>query len=87
MKKKSSHFVTIFYYVEDTVYIYSWKKNGKFFTHFGDALCKKYIFFIARGAQLHNRVNPRGMVVWNRNELFLNVVRNLSYLSPFIHVG
>ena len=44
MEKKSSYFVTIFYYVEDTVYIYSWKKNGKFFTHFGDALCKKYIF-------------------------------------------
>jgi len=29
--------VTIFYYVIDTVYIYSWKKIDKILTHFGDA--------------------------------------------------
>ena len=40
-KNKSSNLVTIVYYVLDTVYIYSLKKNDKFLTHFGDALCKK----------------------------------------------
>ena len=36
--------MTIFYYVISIVYIYSWKKFDKNFTHFGDALCKKEIF-------------------------------------------
>ena len=40
-KHKSSYLVTIFYYVIDTVYIYSWKKIDKILTHFGDALCKE----------------------------------------------
>ena len=40
-KHKSSYLVTIFYYVMDTVYIYSWKTIDKILTHFGDALCKK----------------------------------------------
>ena len=43
------------------MYIYSRKKIDKNFTHFGDALCNIYIFFItfiARGFQLDNRVNP-----------------------------
>ena len=37
------------------------KKIDKILTHFGDALCRKYIYlyFIARGVQLDNRVNPR----------------------------
>jgi len=29
--------VTIFYYVIDIVYMYSWKKIDKILTHFGDA--------------------------------------------------
>jgi len=29
--------VTIFYYVIDTMCIYSWKKIDKILTHFGDA--------------------------------------------------
>ena len=32
-KHKSSYFVTIFYYVIDTVYIYSWEKIDKILTH------------------------------------------------------
>ena len=39
---KSSFLVTIFYYIIDTVYIYSWKKIDKTSSHFGDALCKKF---------------------------------------------
>ena len=31
----------MFYYVIDTVYIYSWKKIDKILTYFGDALFKK----------------------------------------------
>ena len=40
-KKKIIKFVYHFYYVIDTMYIYSWKRNYKMLTHFGDALCKK----------------------------------------------
>ena len=40
-EKHKSCFVTIFYYVIDTVYIYSWNKIDKILTRFGDALCKK----------------------------------------------
>ena len=29
-------------------------------THFGDALCKKYISFITHGVQLDNKVSPPG---------------------------
>ena len=59
-KHKLSYLVTNFYYVLDTVYIYSWKKIDKILTHFGDTSCKKYICFIARGVQLDNRVNSPG---------------------------
>ena len=38
---KSTNLVTIFYYVMDTMYIYSWKEIDKILTHFGDVLCKK----------------------------------------------
>ena len=41
-KHKPSYLVATFYYVIDTVYIYSWKEIDKILTHFGDALiCKK----------------------------------------------
>jgi hypothetical protein len=40
IKTKSLNFVTIFYYVIDIVYIYSWKKNEKQMTYFSDPLCK-----------------------------------------------
>ena len=40
-----------FYYVIAIVSIYSIKNIGKILIHFGDALCKKYYFFIARGVQ------------------------------------
>jgi hypothetical protein len=33
------------------------KKNEKILTYFGDPLCKKYFFFIARGIQLDNGVD------------------------------
>ena len=36
-KNKSSDLIIVFYYVIDTMYIYSWKKFDKCFTHFGDA--------------------------------------------------
>ena len=42
------------------MYIYSWKTIDKNLTHFGDALCKRYIFFYFRGVQLDNRVNHLG---------------------------
>ena len=35
----------IYDYVIDTMYTYSWKKIVKILTHFGDALCKKYVYF------------------------------------------
>ena len=31
---------------------------NKILAHFGDALCKKFIFFIARGVQFDNEVHP-----------------------------
>ena len=36
-KKKSSNLVISFYYVIDTMYVYSWKEFDKSLTHFGDA--------------------------------------------------
>ena len=45
-KQKSSFLVTIFYYVIDIVYIYSWKTIDKILTHFGDILCK-FFFLIS----------------------------------------
>ena len=60
-KHKSSYLVTIFYYVINTVYIYSWKQTDKILTHFGDILCRKFIYiyiYIAHGLQLDNRVTP-----------------------------
>ena len=41
--KNTNHYIwlLVFYYVIDTVYIYSWKKIDKILTHLGDALCKK----------------------------------------------
>ena len=42
------------------MYIYSWKKIDKSLTHFGDALCKKYIFLHVKCShvvvQLYNGV-------------------------------
>ena len=38
---KSLYLVAIFYYVIDTVYIYSRKNIDKILTHFGDTLFKK----------------------------------------------
>ena len=46
-KHKSPYLVTVFYYVIDTVYIYSWKKIDKILTHFGDALCKFLFLFLS----------------------------------------
>ena len=37
--------VTVFYYVIDSLYIYSRKKINRILTHFGDATYQKYIFF------------------------------------------
>ena len=42
-KHKSSYKMTIYYYVIDILYIYSWKKIDKKLIDFGDALCK-YIY-------------------------------------------
>ena len=69
-KHKSSYMVTAFYYVINTVFIYSWKNIAKILTHFDDALCTKYIFFIAHGVQLDNRVNPLGII--NPHHLYCN---------------
>ena len=38
-KHKSSYLVTIFYYVINTVYIYSWKQIDKILTHFSNSFC------------------------------------------------
>ena len=38
------------------------KKIDKILTHFGDGLCRKFFFFIARFVQLDNIVNPPGYV-------------------------
>ena len=40
-KNKSLNLVIVFYYVIDTVYIYSWKRIDKILTHFGDATYQK----------------------------------------------
>ena len=41
MKNTNHHiWLPFFYYVIDTVYIYSWKKADKILTHFGDVLFK-----------------------------------------------
>ena len=49
------------------MYIYSWTIFDKILTHFGDALCKKYIYiyniFIACGVQLDNGVHPQGIII------------------------
>ena len=47
MKKTNHHtWLPFFYYVIDTMYIYSWKEiDKKQLTHFDDAKCKKYIYF------------------------------------------
>ena len=39
------------------------KKFDKILTHFGDATYQKYIFWVARGVQLDNGVNPPPVVV------------------------
>jgi hypothetical protein len=53
---KTSNLVTIFYYVIDTMYIYSWEKIDKILTHFGDATLKSRLFLATRGVQLDNVV-------------------------------
>ena len=46
-KNKIIKFGYNFYDVIDAMYIYSWKKNDKILTYFGDPLCKKYILFLS----------------------------------------
>ena len=79
--------VTIFYYVMDIVYIYSWqKKIDKIFTHFGDATYQKYNFLATRGVQLDNEVSPPpgawnlGVVAlgWTTCGLHGNILHNLE---------
>ena len=58
-KHKSSYLVTFFYYVINTVYIYSWKNLIKFWPVLV-MLYVKSVFFIARVVQLDNIMNPPG---------------------------
>ena len=44
-KQRSSNLVTIFYYVIDIVYIYSWKEIDKILTHFGHATYQSKFFW------------------------------------------
>ena len=58
----------------DTVYIYSWKIIDKILTHFGDALCKKYIFIYIWSHVVFNLT-----IEWTPQE-FHQCIRNWSYI-------
>ena len=59
---KSSYLVNIFYCVIETMYIYSWKKLIKIWSILVMLYVKGrflfFIFFIVRGVQLDNTLNP-----------------------------
>ena len=83
-KQRSSNLVTIFYYVIDTMYIYSWKEIDEILTHFGHATYQSKFFLAACGVQLDNGVTPPPPVPsnlwWQKN------LRKVYILLKMLHV-
>ena len=76
IKTKSSNLVTIFYYVIDTVYIYSWKKIEKIWLILVILYVECRFFSVAHGFQLDNGVTSPG--IFGRKKL-----TSLSKCSKF----